>query len=162
MNRREFIRNSALLAAAAEMPEIARASQQPVVAGLQAQAPAGDRLITSCPMLQNYAEDSVGVAFAVSAMANGYVTFGRKPDLSDGQTVKCGGLMVTDMNDQVMQVRLTGLKPSTRYYYRIGADRIQYKGGYSMRIVGSEQDDTVYSFTTAGPKSDAHFCVIND
>ena len=162
MNRREFIRNSALLAAAAEMPEIARASQQPVAAGLQAQAPAGDRLITSCPMLQNYAEDSVGVAFAVSAMANGYVTFGQKPDLSDGQTVKCGGLMVTGMNDQVMQVRLTGLKPSTRYYYRIGADRIQYKGGYSMRIVGSEQDDTVYSFTTAGPKSDAHFCVIND
>ena len=46
MNRREFIRNSALLAAAAEMPEIARASQQPVAAGLQAQAPAGDRLIT--------------------------------------------------------------------------------------------------------------------
>lgn len=161
MNRRDFIKNSAMLAAAAEMPAIAQAAA-PAAVGTEAAEEETGRLITSAPMLQNYAATSMGVAFGVSAMANGYVTYGQKPDLSDGQTVKCGGLMVTGMNDQVMQVRLTGLKPATRYYYRIGADRISYKGGYAMSIVGSEEDDTIYSFTTAGEKAKAHFCVIND
>lgn len=120
------------------------------------------RLIISAPMLQNFAETSVGVAFAVSAMANGYVTYGLKPDLSDGVTVKCGGYRVTDMNDKVMQVRLTGLAPSTKYYYRIGADRINYVHGHKMEIMGSETGEKVYSFKTAGASAEPHFCVIND
>lgn len=113
-------------------------------------------------MLQNYAATSMGVAFSVSALANGYVTYSLNPDLSEATTVKCGGYRVTDMNDQVMLVRLTGLAPATRYYYRIGADRIEYKGGYGMRILGNEEDPRIYSFVTAGKKADSHFCVIND
>ena len=35
--------------------------------------PASGKLIISAPMLQNYAETSMGVAFAVSDMANGFV-----------------------------------------------------------------------------------------
>lgn len=123
---------------------------------------AGGKLIISAPMLQNFAETSVGVAFAVSAMANGYVTYGRKSDLSDGKTVKCGGYRVTDMNDKVMLVRLTGLEPSTKYYYRIGADRINYVHGHKMLVEGSETGDKIYSFKTAGEATDPHFCVIND
>ena len=113
-------------------------------------------------MLQNYAETSMGVAFAVSALANGYVLVGEQPDLSDARRVKCGGFRTTDLSDSVIQVRLTGLKPSTTYYYKIGADRIAYGGGYDMKVVGNEEDPTVYHFTTAGPSARAHFCVIND
>lgn len=113
-------------------------------------------------MLQNYAEASIGVAFAVSDMANGYVIIGEREDLSDGRKVLCGGFRVTDMNDKVMLVRLTGLKSATKYYYRIGADRISYEGGYKMKILGNEEDPRTYSFTTAGKDARAHFCVIND
>lgn len=120
------------------------------------------RLIISAPMLQNWAETSMGVAFAVSSMANGYVLVGEREDLSDARKVVCGGFRVTDANDRVMLVRLTGLKPSTRYYYRIGADRISYQGGYKMKKTGNEEDPTVYSFTTAGKGVPASFCVIND
>ena len=120
------------------------------------------KLITSAPMLQNYASTSMGIAFSVSDMANGFVSYSEHADMSDARTVKCGGYRVTDMNDKVMLIRLTSLKPATHYYYTIGADRISYKGGYAMKIIGTETDPTVYSFTTAGPKAKSHFCVIND
>lgn len=163
MNRRDFLRNSALLAAGAALGTHPQNSQAAVPAPVADGEPKGEgKLITSCPMLQNYAATSMGVAFSVSDMANGYVTYSTHADLSDARTVKCGGYRVTDMNDQVMLVRLTGLKPSTRYYYRIGADRIEYKGGYGMKILGNEEDSRIYSFVTAGKRAAARFCVIND
>jgi hypothetical protein len=119
-------------------------------------------LIASAPMLQNYAENSIGVVFAVSALANGYVLIGEKPDLSDARKVKCGGFRTTALDDKVSQIRVSGLKPSTTYYYRIGADRIHYGNGYNMKILGNEEAPEIHSFTTAGKKAEGHFCVIND
>ena len=58
------------------------------------------KLIVSAPMLQNYAETSVSVAFAVSDLANGYVLIGEKPDLSDARKVKCGGYRLTEISDK--------------------------------------------------------------
>ena len=172
MKRRDFIKASALLAAATGTGELLNASTLPpfddnpeaeaVPDPWQPGEPACDRLIISAPMLQNFAATSMGVAFAVSALANGYVLVGERPDLSDARKVLCGGYRVTDIDDRVVRVRLTGLKPSTKYYYRIGADRIAYKGGYDMKILGNEEDQRVYSFTTAGESTKAHFCVIND
>ena len=166
MNRREFLKRSALLSAAIATSDITQASNilEPEKAKLPADntTPAEGGLLASAPMLQNFAATSIGVAFAVSDMANGYVIYGEKPDLSDGKKVKCGGFRTTEISDRVIQVRLIGLCPSTTYYYRIGADRIAYKGGYDMKIVGNEEDSHIYHFTTAGPKSRAHFCVIND
>ena len=133
MKRREFLKNTALLAVATGAPGVANAAgliEKHVDANASdaiGQTPdqtSDGRLIVSAPMLQNYAETSMGVAFAVSDMANGYVVYGEKPDLSDGRKVMCGGYRTTDISDKVIQVRLTGLKPSTTYYYRIGADRI--------------------------------------
>ena len=166
MKRRDFIKTSALLAAAAGTGDLLKASnltpemERP---DIEADPEADDdRLIVSAPMLQNFAATSIGVAFAVSALANGYVLVGEQPDLSDARKVLCGGYRVTDLDDRVVRVRVTGLKPSTKYYYRVGADRISYEGGYQMKILGKEEDPRIYSFTTAGPEADAHFCVIND
>jgi len=164
MDRRDFLKNSVFAAAAAGIGVNARAFpvevQEKAAAAVTEKG--GRPLLASEPVLQNYAETSMGVAFAVSDNANGFVVYGRKPDLSDGVMVKCGGYRVTDMNDKVMLVRLTNLKPSTTYYYRIGADRIHYGGGYDMKIKGTEISPTIYRFTTAGKQSEAHFCVIND
>ncbi len=159
MKRRDFIKGAALIVAAAGSGETLRAA---VKMGTDEATDEGGPLVASAPMLQNFAETSIGIAFAVSALANGYVIYGERPDLSDGKKVKCGGFRVTEVTDKVSQVRLTGLKPATTYYYRIGADRIQYGGGYKMKNLGSYEDPTIYSFTTAGAKAEAHFCVIND
>ena len=166
MKRRTFIKDTALLVAAASTGGALRAAEKldkqgPVGEPVEPQGPEG-KLIVSPPMLQNYAETSIGVAFAVGALANGYVLIGEKPDLSDARKVKCGGYRLTEISDKVSQIRITGLKPSTKYYYRVGADRIHYGGGYDMKILGNEEDPNIYGFTTAGKDAKAHFCVIND
>ncbi len=171
MKRRDFIKTSALLAAAAGSGELMKAAAMPAADSELADAdqnpaepeePGEGPLLVSAPMLQNFADTSVGVAFAVSALANGYVLVGEKPDLSDARKFLCGGYRVTDIDDRVIRVRITGLKPATQYYYRIGADRIRYDGGYRMKILGNEEDSRTYHFTTAGAEAKAHFCVIND
>ena len=163
MNRRDFLKRTAALAAAAALPDMAGAGEKlEAISAVAADEDSSGKLIISAPMLQNYAETSMGVAFAVSDMANGYVRYSTSPDMSDAVTVKCGGFRVTDMNEHVMLIRLTGLKPATKYWYTIGADRIAYKGGYDMKILGNEEDPRIYSFTTAGKGAASHFCVIND
>ncbi len=167
MKRRDFIRRSAMIAGVtglANTPFAADAEVlgQPTVTNSENQSTDNTPLIISSPMLQNYAATSMGVAFAVSDLANGYVTYGQQPDLSDGKQVKSGGYRTTEISDRVIQVRLTHLQPGTTYYYKIGADRIHYGGGYDMKITGTEEDPRIYHFTTAGPQVPSHFCVIND
>ena len=120
MKRRQFIKNTALLAAATGTGSVMQAANTaPAYPHAEGEAPAGDTapapLIASAPMLQNYAETSIGITFAVSALANGFVTYGKQPDLSDGKTVKCGGFRVTDISDKAVEIRLTGLEPATTY-----------------------------------------------
>jgi len=166
MKRREFIRNAAIVAATSGMssPLLAMEPEE----GASAQSPSEEKkggsqpLIDSEPVLQNYAATSMGIAFSVTDWANGYVIYGEKPDLSDGRKVLCGGYRVSGMDNEVIHVRLTGLKPSTLYYYKIGADRIAYKDGYHISITGIEEKPQIYSFRTAGERVKSHFCVIND
>ena len=169
MKRREFLKSSALLAVATGTSGLAQA----MTVGQKVEKSTGQQveddeeksvepLISSAPMLQNFAETSIGIAFAVSDWANGYVIIGERPDLSDGRKVMCGGYRLTEFSNSVIQVRITDLRPATTYYYRIGADRIVYKGGYDMHILGTEEDSRIYRFTTAGAAAKGHFCVIND
>lgn len=161
MDRRNFIKNSAILVSASALPSFAEAKETDAKQPTVNTAEQG-RLIDSAPVLQNYAETSMGIAFSVTDMANGYVVYGREPDLSDGVKVYSGGYRMTDMNDQVMLVRLQNLEPATTYYYKIGADRINFKNGYDIHITGNEEDPTIYHFRTAGKSAGTHFCVIND
>ena len=95
MKRRTFLKDTALLVAAASTGGALKATEKlasSTGSGTGKGSGAGDgKLIVSAPMLQNYAETSIGVAFAVSDLANGYVIVGEKPDLSDGRKVLCGG-----------------------------------------------------------------------
>lgn len=168
MDRREFLKKSALFTAALPVAEMVHAAEllpaadrSPLSVPDEHAASVGT-LITSAPMLQNYAEDSIGIAFSVCDLASGFVDIGQKADLSDARRVTSGGYRLAELNDRVSQVRITGLEPATTYYYRIGAERISYKDGYHMSNLGTEADSHIYSFTTAGKKADAHFCVIND
>ena len=162
MQRRDFLRYSAAGAAAAAVAgtsDIAKAAER--ISSLR-EEPEAKPLLASAPMLQNFAETSIGVAFAVNDLANGYVLIGERKDLKDARKVLCGGYRLADIDDRVIQVRITGLRPATKYYYRIGADRIHYGGGYDMKVLGNEEDPRVYSFTTAGQGLQGKFCVIND
>ena len=71
MKRRDFIKGSAALALAAGTANIAKAID--LTGNNKADDPISGKLIASAPLLENYAETSMGVAFAVNALATGPV-----------------------------------------------------------------------------------------
>ena len=110
-------------------------------AAISAHEGASKPLIASAPVLQNAAERSMGVAFAVSADASGWVDVSMSPDMCGAKRVYSGGLGMMEVNDRIAQIIVRGLRPATRYWYRIGADRIEYGGGYAIPLFHPNADD---------------------
>lgn len=160
LNRRDFIRGTAVTVA------VTTAGGASVGPGADASESGSGGclapLIASAPILQNAAETSIGVAFAVSADASGWVEYSTSADMMGAKRVYSGGHGLMRVDNKVALIRLTGLRPATRYFYRIGADRIDYRNGYEMRNLGAEADRKIHSFTTLGTALDGSFCVIND
>lgn len=167
LNRRDFLGGTAMFAAAGLAGRVAGASAddaaQAAVAADAAAARrvASHRLIESEPMLQAPAETSMGVVWSVTAMANGWVDVSESPDLANARRYTCGGYGLTGFHERVLQVRLTDLKPATRYYYRIRAERIDYRSN-GNRVRGEVEEGEIRSFRTLGASAPSHFCVIND
>ena len=74
MDRRDFFRNTAVIAAAQGVGLKAFANVLEDE-GKEQQTKQEQPLINSEPMLQNYAETSMGIAFSVTDMANGFTHF---------------------------------------------------------------------------------------
>ena len=151
MNRRDFLRGSAFLSASGILRTT---SAEPL--------PVGDKLVLSAPMLQVPAETSMGVVWAVNAMAKGEVEISTSPDMSGATAVRCGGFGVNGFDDKVLSARLVGLKPATRYYYRTKTTRLIYKNGGYHRRLGETETSKVYSFSTSGAAAESRFAVLND
>ena len=166
MNRREFlvgaVASGAAAVSAAPKKSAEAKNKKTKVAEKPAEAPKPEKLIASAPVLQNAAATSIGVAFAVSADASGWVEYSKSPDMKGARRAYSGGHGLMEVNDKVARIRLRGLEPATKYYYRIGADRIDFGGGYKMKNLGPEVDPKVHSFTTLGEAASGSFCVIND
>lgn len=162
LNRRSFLAGGTLFAAGAivRTAEAARAKGEenyvppPVVRGV--------RRVKAEPVLQCPAPDSMGIAWAVDGLANGAVEFSDNPQLQNAKTVRCGGFGMTSFDDQALQVRLVGLKPGTRYWYRTITTPIAvYKSAYTIQL-GEPEVGNVHSFVTPGESVPARFCVMND
>lgn len=165
VNRRDFLRSSvcAVAATAASANALATANgSSEKVGDVEALKSDPKSLIASSPILMNAAETSVGVTFEVSADASGWVEYSTSPDMSNSVRVFSGGLGLMTVDDRLAHIRLTGLKSATKYWYRIGADRIYYKDGYGMKNLGSEIDPKIRSFSTLGADKNGVFCVMND
>lgn len=156
LNRREFLVAGASLAVAAGCKTDSVREAESLPGG------SSGMLIASAPVLQNAAETSMGVSFAVSSDASGWVDYSESSDMKGAVRAYSGAQGLRTVDDKIALVRLTGLKPATRYFYRIGADRISYEHGYAMKNLGSESDPAVHSFTTLGSQAKGLFCVIND
>ena len=126
MTRREFLGAAASTAVAPSGTANQDAAARPSA-----------RLIASAPVLMNAAESSVGVAFAVSADASGWVDVSLRPDMGDAMRVYSGTGAVMRVDARFATIRTCGLRPATRYYYRIGADRIAFDGDYNRSNLGS-------------------------
>ena len=112
IGRREFIGGTALASVVSAAGRL-DAAQETAAAGGEGQAPG--RLIASAPVLQNAAETSMGVSFAVSADSSGWVDSSTSPDMPGAKRAYSGGHGLMTVDDKVALIRLTWLEPATRY-----------------------------------------------
>jgi len=164
IERRTFLKGSALVAAAGVLKpgKAMMPSEQAAYDKYNAMVvPRPEGLLDGEPVLQAPAPTTMGVAFAVTALANGFVEVSEKADLSDARRFMADGLPLAGIDDRVILVRLTGLKPSTRYWYRAGAAKLEHPVGYWTKpseIVWS----AVHSFVTPGEHAPSHFAMMSD
>ncbi len=171
LNRRAFLKGGAVLAAAAAASKVDAASSNkkdtknervelpPADGGRSAEA--AKKLVLGVSCLQAPSDTSMGVAWKVNCLANGWVDVSERPDMKNARRVVCGGYGITGFDEDIIQVRIEGLKPATKYWYRIGAKHIDYVENYS-RYGLDEVCGKVRSFTTLGAAGASHFCVMND
>ena len=116
------------------------------------------------PLLAAPSESSVAVSWAVSTLATGGVEIGESPDLAGARHVKSGGLPLADLDDRSLMVRIGGLKPATRYWYRtVTQEIISEHNPHAARIKqGRQACGNIHSFTTPGVGGVSRFAVIND
>jgi len=159
-NRREFLLGggaTALFAGSAvAAPEKEAVSSDPFKGIGMAPFTVGE------PCLQAPAETTMGVSWAVSGLAKGVVEVADNPEMKGARTVKSGGYGLVPIDISALQVRLEGLKPATRYWYRtVTTPFTDYRNIYDAKL-GEPVVGKVHSFTTLGAAAKARFCVIND
>ena len=166
-NRREFLKESFWLGAAATLAGC-RTSGTDVMSDSAAETQAAEKVATKkrfevgVPCLQSPGETTMGVSWAVSGLAKGVVEYADNPEFRGVRTARSGGYGLVPIDDAALQVRLEGLKPSTRYWYRtVTTPFTSYENIYDAKL-GEPIVSEAHSFTTLGANSAAHFCVIND
>ena len=165
LNRREFLKGGALAVAATtagcataeSTKHEARSTNADPFLGTQ-----GVPLKVGFPCLQAPGETTMGVSWRVSGLAKGVVEVADNPEFRNSHFVKSGGYGLVPIDVSVLQVRLEGLKPATRYCYRtITTPFTDYQNIYDAKL-GEPIVSETHSFATFGANAAAHFCVIND
>ena len=166
-NRRCFIIGGAAAAAGCAA---AGTNAVPAVAAKQVQGKpldpykgtGGVPLKVGSPCLQSAASTSMGISWSVSGLSKGVVEYADNPQFRDSRTVKSGGFGLVPIDVSALQVRLTGLKPSTRYYYRtVTTPFTDYSNIYNAKL-GEPIVGKTHSFTTLGEGNNGHFAMISD
>ena len=148
-NRRDFLRMATVLAAAKPLA---------LAADETGESFAGE------PVLETPAETSVGIAWAVSRLSTGQVEIADNPELKDARIVKSGELPIACLDDQAITVRVTGLLPNTRYWYRTITQEVvsAHNPGCAVHRAGARSVGRIRSFVTPGAGAVSRFAVMND
>jgi hypothetical protein len=115
----------------------------------------------SMPSLQCPKETEIVVVWALGCPSAGWVEYGEQPsNLNKTAHGSKHGLMPYD--ERFMQIKITGLKPNTRYYYRTASKPTTFHSAYNIEQAQTIYSN-VYSFETCGESKDkGSFVVIND
>ncbi len=123
--------------------------------------PRPDGLLDGEPVLQVPAPDSMGVAFAVTALANGFAEVADNPGLKNPVRFMAEGMPLAGIDDRVLRIRMAGLRPGTRYWYRVGAAKLEHPIGYWTKPSETVWSG-VHSFITPGENAPSHFAMMSD
>ena len=159
MTRRGFLAGTGAFAATAGVAAEAKAAAAPADPFLGTR---GAPLTVGCPNLQAPGETTMGVSWKVSGLSKGVVEVADNPAFKKSRFVKSGGYGLVPIDVAALQVRLEGLKPATRYWYRtVTTPFTDYRNIYDAKL-GEPIVSPAYSFTTLGAGARAHFCMMSD
>ena len=118
-------------------------------------------LVDSLPTLQCPTDTGITVCWAVNGLSLGSIEFGINPnELNQTAYGEMTGLKA--YHDRFFQIRLEGLEPGRRYYYRTATTPLEYVAGHIQRR-GETIFGDIFSFETPCPgRKTATFSVIND
>ena len=122
----------------------------------------GEPLKVGFPCLQAAGSETMGISWAVSGLSKGEVEFADNPELKNSTVVKSGGYGLAPIDISSLQVRLTGLVPGKKYYYRtITTPFTDYSNIYNAKL-GEPIVSATYSFKTLGKNNHGKFSMICD
>ena len=115
----------------------------PVMVGFQLKTPM-ERILYDKPYLQNPSTDAVSVMFQTQTITHAWVEYGEDTLNLHRARMEYGGQAIC--HDIEHKVRLEGLKPGAKYYYRVCAQEILHYGAYN-KVMGNTQMTDFYSFS---------------
>lgn len=119
----------------------------PVYADVRVKLPASG-LFCAQPYLQDFADGAVTVMYQTNAAVHTWVEYGTDTaDLKTARTLLSGQEPCFDIENKV---RLSGLKPGVKYYYRVCAQEMLENRAYH-KTLGEEARTPFYSFTLPAP-----------
>jgi acid phosphatase type 7 len=155
MNRRTFLKTTAVATAVGLTLEdtFGQKSTTP-------KPPPSPLAAITPPVLQAVSENAVTVAWSVSAPATGWIEYGETETL--GRVARGGAAGLLPYDPRVLRIRLTGLVPGRRYYYRVHTAPVEFKTAYDIRR-GEAVAGPVYAFKTLdAAAATANFTIWND
>ena len=118
-------------------------------------------LVDSPPSLQCPTRNAITVVWVVGQPAAGFVQYGTDKNHLD-QTAYGDVFGQKAYHQRFLQIRIEGLQPNTRYFYRTVTRAFRFNNSYSF-VQGEPVYGEVFSFETPGEnKASSTFAVIND
>jgi len=118
-------------------------------------------LVDTPPSLQCPTPNAITVIWTVGQPAAGFVQYGTDKDSLD-QTAYGDVFGNKAYHQRFMQIRIEGLQPNTRYFYRTVTRAFRFNNTYNF-VQGEPEYGEVFSFEMPGEsKAAGTFAVIND
>lgn len=126
------------------------------------EASSGPFRMLCAPVLTNPTPNGITAIWATSAPATGWIEYGETEQLG----MRARGIVqgLAPYEERTIKVRLRGLKPGTRYFYRAVAEHTTYDWHEGIkRASDAAAASEIYDFTTPNPAADeVRFTVWND
>ena len=132
---------------------------RPLFVDIRLKTPASE-VMRTIPYLQNPGTDEMTVMWLTNVPARSWVEYGTDPTNMKRARTFIEGVMVA--NNKINQVRLTGLQPGTRYYYRVVSQEITRYSSYYKEFGDTVRSDIKSFITWSDDIRDFRVIVYND
>jgi hypothetical protein len=157
MNRRSFIQNLSAAGLAGTLATPVAATEAPAAAP----TPAPAAPLRDAPAVYAPTPDGAVIVWAVPPRSVGWIEFGEHGSDAPGRLARGDAFGFVPYDQPVLRVRLTGLKPGQRYWFKTHTRPVVLRGYDPAQLTITTSQ--TYALRLPGPAaSETRFCVWND